>query len=158
MKEEKTQKLAKTVYKTLCEMLDDRKWHYRKDEENLTISCDVQGDDLPMEIRVVVDAKRQLAIVYSPMSFVVPESRRAAIAVAVSRANYKMVDGSFDYDYVNGKILFRLTSSWRDSLIGKEMFAYMLQCSCATVDNYNDKFLAVAKQDMSVDEVVKFVE
>ena len=55
MSEEKELKQAQTVYKALCEMLNERDWHYEKDEENLAIKCGAQGDDLPMEIIVEVD-------------------------------------------------------------------------------------------------------
>jgi acid stress-induced BolA-like protein IbaG/YrbA len=35
MADAKNLKQARTVYDTMCEMLDDRNWHYKKDEENL---------------------------------------------------------------------------------------------------------------------------
>ena len=77
-------------------------------------------------------------------------------AIAISAANYAMVDGSFDYNIANGNILFRLTSSIRESLVSKDMFEYMLFVSCSTVDNYNDKFLMLFKHVMSLEDFIKF--
>lgn len=158
MSEEKELKQAQTVYKALCEMLNERDWHYEKDEENLAIKCGAQGDDLPMEIIVEVDRKRQLVSLLSQMPFAVPENRRTALAVAVSQANNGMVDGSFDFDYLSGRIVFRLTASYRESLVGKELFAYMLMCACYTIDEYNDKFLMVAKNEMSAEEILDYIK
>lgn len=158
MSEEKELKQAQTVYKALCEMLNERDWHYEKDEENLAIKCGAQGDDLPMEIIVEVDRKRQLVSLLSQMPFAVPENRRTALAVAVSQANNGMVDGSFDFDYLSGRIVFRMTSSYRESLIGKQLFEYMLSCACFTIDEYNDKFLMVAKNEMSAEEILDFIK
>ena len=158
MEDEKNLKRAQAVFKSLCQMLDEREWHYKKYEDKLAIQCGAQGEDLPMEIKIQVDAKRQLISLLSPMPFAVPEKRRQALAVAVSKANYGMVDGSFDYDYLSGRIVFRLTSSYRESLVGKEMLAYMLMCSCYTIDEYNDKFLMVAKNEMTVDEILDFIK
>lgn len=155
---EKEIKHAKAVYAALCEMLDEHEWHYQKDEEHLTVSCGAQGEDLPIEIRIEVDIKRRLIVLLSQLPFVVGEKRRAAMAVAVSKANDGMVDGSFDYDYLDGRLVFRMTSSYRDSLIGKELFNYMLMCTCVTVDRYNDKFLMVAKNDMSFEQILDFIE
>ena len=157
MEDEKDLKRAQTVYKTLCQMLDDNQWKYKKNEEELSIHCGAQGDDLPMEITIEVDKKRQLVTLLSPMPFAVPEKRRSALAVAVSKANYGIVDGSFDYDFLSGRIVFRLTACYHESLIGKELFNYMLMCSCYTIDEYNDKFLMVAKSDMSTDEILNFI-
>ena len=158
MSEEKELKQAKAVYKSLCEMLDEREWHYEKNEEELSIECGAQGEDLPIEINIQVDKERQLVTLLSQMPFAVPESRRTALAIAVSQANNGMVDGSFDYDLLSGRIIFRLTSSYRESLIGKDMLAYMLMCACYTIDEYNDKFLMVAKNEMSRNEILEFIK
>ena len=158
MTEEKNLKQAKAAYKALCDMLDDREWHYKKHEDELSIECTAQGDDLPIDIVIKMDVKRQLVSLLSWMPFAVPENRRSALAVAVSKANYGMVDGSFDYDYVSGKILFRMTSSFRESLISKALLEYMLMCACYTIDEYNDKFLMVAKNNMTNDEIIEFIK
>ena len=158
MSEDKNLKQAQAVYKALCEMLEDRDWHYEKFEEDLTIKCGAQGEDLPMEIVVQVDTKRQLVSLLSQMPFAVPENRRTALAVAVSQANNGMIDGSFDFDYLSGRIVFRMTSSYRESLIGKQLFEYMLSCACYTIDEYNDKFLMVAKNEMSAEEILEYIK
>lgn len=158
MSKEQDFKQARTVYAALCAMLDERGFHYTKDEEDLSIECGAQGEDLPMEIHIKVDVLRQLISLYSPMPFAVAEDRRGALAVAVSQANNGLSDGSFDYDYLSGHIFFRMTSSYRDSLIGKDLFMYMLSCAFFTIDEYNDKFLMVAKNNMSNDEIVDYIQ
>lgn len=158
MSEEKDLKQAQSVYKALCEMLDEHEWHYEKDKDELSITCGAQGEDLPMKIIIKVDRDRQLVSLFSQMPFAVPENRRTALAVAVSQANNGMVDGSFDYDYLSGRIIFRMTSSYRESLVGKELFDYMLMCACYTIDEYNDKFLMVAKNEMTPDEIIDYVK
>lgn len=158
MADEKERKRAEATYKSLCEMLDENEWRYDKDEENLSILCSARGDDLSMPIRMETDADRQLVILTSPMPFDVPENRRTPMAIAVTLANYGLVDGSFDYDYPSGKILFRLTSNFSECIIDRELLKYMLYVSCGTIDEYNDKFLAVAENDMTFDEIVKFIK
>ena len=158
MLEEKDFKQAKAVYNSLCQMLEENDWHYEKHEENFTITCGARGDDLPMTFVIEVDLKRQIVSLLSQMPFTVPEDRRSAVAVAVTKANYGIVDGSFDFNYLSGNIIFRMTSSYRESLIGKNLFSYMLMCACYTIDEYNDKFLTVAKNDMGFDEILGFIK
>ena len=149
---------AKKVYEALCAMLDGRDWYYQKQEEKLSITCGAQGEDLPIYISMGIDAKRQLVLLRSEMPFAVAENRRAALAVAVSNANNNIVDGSFDYDYLSGKIIFRMTSSYRGCIVGKEMLDYLLGCSCATIDYFNDKFLDVSKNDMSFEQILEYIQ
>ena len=155
---EKDMKQARAVYNALCAMLDERGWRYAKDESKLNIRCGAQGEDLPMDIVIEVDVDRELVSLLSRMPFEVPENRRTALAIAVTLANKGLVDGSFDYDYLNGRIYFRMTSSYRQSIIGKNLLAYMLECSCFTIDQYHDKFLTVAKSEMTIEEIMNYVK
>ncbi len=157
MSDENEMKRAQAVYNSLCEMLDERGWKYDKYDEKLTIRLDTRGEDLEIEIYNEVDSGRQLVSLLSQMPFAIPEDRRSALAVAVCQANNGMVDGSFDYDYIKGNILFRLTSSYRESLISKNLLEYMLMCACFTIDHYNDKFLTVAKNEMTADEIEEYL-
>lgn len=156
MANEKEFRQAKIAFATLCDMLDSHEWKYDRDDEQLVIKCGANGDDLPIDIRIKVDPDRQLVSLYSHLPFSVPEEERVMAAVAVSAANLNMVDGNFDYNIASGAILFRLTSSFRESLVSKDMFEYMLFVSCSTVDNYNDKFLMLIKHAMTLEDFIKF--
>lgn len=158
MAEEKEIRQAKVAYDTLCEMLKEREWNYESDEDNFKIMCGARGDDLPMEIRLHVDPERLIVTLLSQLPFSVPEDKRVEMAVAVSAVNYSLVDGSFDYNFVDGTLLFRMTSSYRESLVSKDMFEYMLYVSCGTIDDYNDKFLMFLKDKMTLEDLVKFIK
>lgn len=150
MSDAKKLKNAKNVYNTLCEMLDDIKFHYEKHEEDLVVTFTVTGDDLPMRFVLNVDAERELIRLISPIPVVFEGEKRLDGAIATCQVNYRLADGSFDYDYKAGKILFRMTSSFMDSLISKDLFEYMVAVSSHTIDEFNDKFLMLAKGALSV--------
>lgn len=152
MADQKNLEQAKITYNTLCQALDKHEWRYTKDEEKLSIECGAQGDDLPMEITINVDADRMIAILISHMPFMIQEDKRLDAAIAVSTINNMLVDGSFDYDVTSGHILFRMTNSFLESKIGEEVFTYMLFCSCHAIDEYNDKFLMLSKGMISIEQ------
>lgn len=158
MQDEKIIKAAKTVYAGICAMLDDHNWKYDKHENDWIIQTGGRGDDLFIDIKFRVDVERQLVILHSHMPFSVPESMRKEMAVAVARANHGMVDGCFDYGYETGKIVFRLTTSFRSSLLAKEVYNYIMSVSCSTIDDYNDKFLTVINKRMSIAEINEFIK
>ncbi len=145
---------AQKVYNNLCKAIDNRGWKYKKDEPELVVYFGVNGDDIPMDFILVVDAKRQLIRVMSPLPFNMAENKRVEGALATCVASYSMVDGSFDYDLTDGKIVFRMTASFLDSEIGEDLFQYLISCSCAMVDRYNDKFLAINNGTISVEQFI----
>lgn len=155
MADEMKMKLAKQVYQTLCDAIERRNWKFNKDEDELVVKFGVSGDDLPMDFLIVVDAERQLIRLLSPMPYKMSEGKRLEGAVATCVASYGMVDGNFDYDLSDGEIVFRMTASFRESIIGDGLFQYMISCSCAMVDKYNDQFLAIDKGVMSIDDFIK---
>lgn len=155
MADEKKIAFPKTVFTTLCEAMDHRQWKYEKDEENLTAHFIVSGDDIPMQFILVIDAERQLIRLMSPLLFKMSESKRIDGAIATCVASFGLADGSFDYDLSEGRIIFRMTASFRESLIGEELFHYMISCSCATVDEYNEKYLAIDKGLLSITDFIE---
>ena len=146
---------AKEVYKTLCDMLDHKEWNYDKVEDDLVIKSGVKSDDFPIEFIMRVNPKNQLVSYLSCLPFKISEEKRIDAAIAVCVANYGMVDGSFDYDISDGSIIFRLTSSYRDSVLGEDLFEYMIMVAASTIDNYNDKFFMISKGMLSIEDFIK---
>ena len=148
-------KKAEEVYDTLCSMLDNIGWKYDKVEEKLMIKSGVKGEDLPIDFIVVVKPRNQVVQFISSMPFNMPEDKRVEGALAVCTANYGLVDGSFDYDLSDGQIVFRLTSSYRDSLLSEALFEYMIMVSASTIDKYNDRFFMLAKGMISLEQFIE---
>ena len=145
---------AKQIYGTLCQALENRDWYYEKDEEKLLVHFGVKGEDLHMKFILLVDAERQLIRLMSPLPFEMSEEKRMEGAIAACVASYGMVDGNFDYDLSDGRIVFRLTASFRESQIGEGLFQYMISCACAMVEKYNDRFFALNKGVISISDFV----
>ena len=150
--------LAKEVYDTLCSAIDNRKWKYQKEEENLTVFFGVNTDDIPMNFILVVDVERQIVRLMSPMPFNMCEEKRLDGAIAVCVASLGLVDGNFDYNFADGRIVFRMTTSFKECVIGEGLFDYMISCSCVMVDEYNEKFFAINEGLMSIEEFIAKTE
>ena len=153
MENEKIER-ALAVFKTLCKTLDDGEWPYEKNDEKLSISTSARGDDLPMDINIVVDAERQAIVLFSNLSFAIPEDKRLDFAIAISAINNLLVGGNFDFDISSGSLYFRMTNCFIDSEIGCGLFDYMMKASCFIIDDYNDKLLMLAKGLVSIEDFI----
>lgn len=150
--DEKDRKQAESAYKTVCAALEEMGLKFDKHDEKLAISCEGVGEDLPIEIRITVLPEQHIVSLISQMPFKVPEARRPDIALVTSIANYKMVDGNFDFNTKLGNIFYRQTTSYWGSLISKEVIKYLMSLSITMIDEFNDKFMAVSTGAMSVDD------
>lgn len=146
---------AKKVYQKIIDMLDNKGWHYDRHDEDLVIASGVTGEDLPIAFILAVKPKNHLIQFLSKLPVTMPEEKRIDGAIAACAASNSLVDGSFDYDIMDGSIVFRLTSSYLNSEISEDLLEYVLMVSAATVDEYNDKFLMLAKGMINIQ---KFLE
>lgn len=148
---------ASEVYRTLVSMLDHIGWSYEKDEENFIIKSGVKGDDLPVEFIVIVKPRNEVVQFISHLPFDMPEDKRIDGAIAINVINWKLVDGSFDYNIADGSMMFRMTSSYRESTLGEELFKYMIMVASSTVDGYNDKLFMLAKGMITIQQFIENV-
>ena len=145
MASEKELEMGKKIYGDLCQALDNHEWRYTRHDEDLTITMGMTGDDLPIEMIIRINDKAQVVSVYSVLPVTVPEDKRVLMATAVCVANNNLVNGSFDLDVSKGRMVWRLCTTYRGSLLGSDAYQYMVMVSASTVDKYNDRFLMLAK-------------
>lgn len=147
---------AKALYKTLCNTLDNMKWNYNKEEENFIIRTSAVGDDLSMKIMIRIDAERQVMYLKSPMPFAIHENVRDLMGKAILIANYSMLNGSFEFDFSDGYLAFKMVVPYMESIISEAVCKYMIVLSCSMTDKFNDKFQALAEGRMTLSEFEKF--
>ena len=146
---------AKAVYATIKKALANIGWTYDEDEEKLMIKTKVTGDDLPVDLALLVRADKDIFHIFSSMPFAIPEDKRVDAAIAACAANYGMVNGSFDLDLNDGQLLFRVTTGYMDTELSERLIEYMILVVVSTVDRYNDRFFMLAK---GMIDVAKFLE
>lgn len=157
MTEQEKIEQAKSTFQTICKTLDNTNLKYDKNEENLILEYDIQGDDLPMNFKIAVDSDRQLVLLYSHFPFVIHEDKRLDVAVAVSAVNNLLVDGCFDFDIASGHLFFRATNTFIGNKFADDVIIYMLLISRGAVDEYNDKFLMIDKGMLSIDKFLSLL-
>lgn len=154
MADEMKRRKAEEMYGVLCKALDERQWRYEREDDKLSVRFNVSGDDLSMRFLMMVDEQRDIIRLFSWIPFQMKE-RRMEGALATCYVNYRLVDGCFDFDMKDGGIVFRMTASYRGSLVGTGLIAYMIDCACDTIDDYNDQFLMLEKGRLEPSDFAK---
>ena len=136
---------AQTVFEICKSALDDSEWNYDHNDEEMWITCTYTGEDLPIDLYIKVNAKRQMIIISSRIPVIFPEDKIIDAALACSMINSSIVDGSFDLNVKTGKVYYRMTGCFLESLISKGFFDYMMVNSLRVVEEFNDKLFTLAK-------------
>ncbi|MBQ4071017.1 MAG: YbjN domain-containing protein [Clostridia bacterium] len=152
MATDKEMKNALEVFATLKETLDARNWTYDAEEDELRIHLGVNGDDIPMRFIFICDAERQLLRILSFLPFEFDSEKRVLAAISTAMVNYDLVEGSFDTSIENGNILYRINTSFRDSIISVDLIDHMIDIACFTVDKYNEGFYELNSGKIGIEE------
>ena len=147
---------ANALYKTLCTTLDNMKWKYSKEEDKYIVRTSAVGDDLSMKLMMKIDAERQVMYLKSPMPFTIHENVRDLMGKAILIANYSMLNGSFEFDFSDGYLAFKMVIPYMESIISEAVCKYMIVLSCSMTDKFNDKFQALSEGRMTLAEFEKF--
>ncbi len=146
---------TKRAMDTLCKVMDGREWTYDRDDEEHVVSISIHGDDLVIPLRIRFNTNLQLVTLYSPMEFEIPEDQIVNAAMAIAAINYGIVDGTFDLNVENGRMGYRMATSYRESLLSEEAFNFLIQFALHVVDEYNDKFLMLAKGVLTWQQILE---
>ena len=143
--------VSRKVFEEICRAMEALRYTYETVSDR-QIDFTVSGKDIPMRFSMAVIEEKQIVVLYSPLPFTAETEKTAELAVALSSVNYRLADGSFDYDIPTGAVSFRMTANYLDSEIGIELLDYMIRCSVMTVDRYNDKLLMLSRGLVTLDE------
>ena len=155
MENEQRMQDAVRTYQTLCKYLDSQNWAYDKDEDRLVTHFRVNGGEKPMHFVVLVDAERALVRVMSMLPYKI-QNHIEDVSCAVVQANYKMVSGSFDFNYKEGLILYKISASYEGGVqLGEGVFEYLIDVGIGTVFDFTDEFWMIEKEEISLEEFMK---
>ena len=149
-----TEMHARRIYEAFKIWLDSKNFRYDPHDDELVISMTVRGEDLPQPTLVRVLDDRDVVQILSPIPGNIPEDKRMEVAVAVSVANYGLVNGSFDFDISDGEVRYRVCQSFKDTEFSQELIAYLMNVVFFTTDKYNDKFFMLGKGMMTLENFI----
>lgn len=151
MTDEMNLKRGKEIFGVICEALNSIDWNYGTDAEKLMIFFRVTGGEQPVQYHIWVEPERQLIQLRADM-FQVPQDKRGNMALVLCIVNFGLPDGVFELDIKNGAVAFRMTATYRDAIISKELIKYMLEWTGGVTNHFSKDLLAVAKGEMGTND------
>ena len=143
------------VYQMFKKHLEESNFKFDAHDDDLVLTMTVHGEDLPQPTVIRILDDRDVFQILSPIPSRIPEDKRVDAAVAVSVANYGMINGCFDLDMSDGEIRFRVAQGYEGMELSDEFIKYILSVVFITTDKYNDKFFMLGKGLMSLEQFIE---
>lgn len=155
MTDNKKLKNAEKIYQTICGVLDKQKLVYDKTENKWRVNYTVPVNGLSIQFCLEIDVERDLINLYAKLPFTFSDERRINGAFAIGQINYCLYDGNFDYNFQTGEVFLRLTASFIDSDVSKDLIDYMMNSASKTLSDYGNKLLALSEGKITLEECTK---
>ena len=143
--------MGKSIYENVCSVLDKMEINYQKHEEDFVIAFAYKGQDMNHELLIKVDPKREIIHLMERLPFDIEPERATDIACAVCYVNDSVLVGSFTYN-MSDRLLYEVIQIYTGSLIGEDTIHRMLMTLIYTVEDYDDKFMALNKGYISLEQ------
>ena len=148
---EQNMEMGKAIYESLCSVLDKMGVHYKKVEDDLVIAFGYKGEDMNHDLIIAVNVRQEAIQLIEKLPFEISAERATDVACAVCYVNDQILSGKFTYN-MEDRLSFEVTQIFTGSLIGEEALHRMIMTLIITVENYDDKFMALNKGYIKVEE------
>ena len=151
---EQNMEMGRAIYESLCNVLDKMGVHYKKVEEDLVIAFGYKGEDMNHDLIIAVNVKQEVIQLMERLPYEITAEKATEMACAVCYVNNQILSGQFTYN-MKDRLSFEVTQIFTGSLIGEEALHRMIMTLIITVENYDDKFMALNKGYLKVEDFAR---
>ncbi len=142
----------------LEDLLGELGWPWRRDDDADRIVVPLTGRTGEWDLRIYVldDTRRMLALSVLPMN-VAPE-RRSAMCETLNRANFGLVNGSFEMDMDSGEVRCRTAVDLDGAILSPSLLRHVLLANAELTDTYHPAIMRVSFGEQAPEEAIAAVE
>ena len=116
-------------------------------EEKNVLEGDFTSEPFNVHIKLSIYPENGLMAIFSLLPFDVPPAKSSEMAKLICSINYNdLYAGNYDYNVEQGKVIFRLSMPFRNSILSKELIEECIEYTVSTVSKYNNKMFETIRE------------
>ena len=123
---------------------DDWDYYWWEEGETLQLECQVSNGRLTCYAKAIDD--KQQFVFYTLCPLTAPEDRRNAIAEFITKVNYGMVIGNFEFDFADGEIRYKTSIDVEGDRLSNALIKQAVYLNVFTMNRYLPAIVAVINQ------------
>lgn len=135
---------------------DDNEWTYDKDNPMLEMGFTLES--CTVRCYVVEREEQDQITFYVVLPVMATESRRAAVAETITRANYGMILGNFEMDFRDGEVRYKTAIDVSGGSLIQSMVQPMVFAALGTMDRYFPAIQAVMAGAKTPEDAIAEIE
>lgn len=115
--------------------LGSRPWGVQQVADS-TFAIEVHGEHGQWKSYLTVREDEQQVLVHAVLPFRVPFDRRVEVALYLTRANYGLVIGNFEFDLDDGEVRFKTAIDVEGAVLTEALVDHLVIAGAVTTDRY----------------------
>ena len=144
-------KAAEELYALICDTVKQRNFEHKQNITEKSIELVVNVDDRTIRPQICVDQKNELVSFLHDVNCGFGITKCLDGAVAASTVTAKLQYGSFDFNYSNNTVIFRLEIPYTSSQISSETINFMLDYTITAINSYEQDFIDLSHGKIDLD-------
>lgn len=146
------------LFGTVKDFLQADGWYMRVVPEESTIWARFVGDNGEWTCAALLHETQSQLVFYSFLQDAVPEDKRSHVAEFITRANYGMLIGNFEMDWVDGEVRFKTSIDVKGDELTPALVRNVVYINVLTMDHYRHGFVKVLAGAAAPVDVLSVIE
>jgi hypothetical protein len=142
----------------LVEFMEQDNWPINKIEGQNAVSVNFQGTSGRWGCIGRTDEDKQLALFFSYAPIKVGEDKRDEMAKFLTKANYGLYIGNFEFDYNDGEVRCKTSLDVEGSALDTELVKRMVYNNVGIMDKYLPGIMGIVYGNMDAADAIKKTE
>lgn len=138
-------------------ILENQEWPFQSLDET-TLKIDIDGKAANWVVLIKALEEIGQLVIYSIAANKAPELRRNAVQEFLTRANFGLRIGNFEFDLDTGEIRFKTSLQFAGETLVPEMIEQCLLINVLTMEKYLPGILQMIFTDSSAETVIASIE
>lgn len=141
------------IYQAMLNFFSEEDWEFTKLQGKLILRLAFQGKNGKWNCFALANEDQHRFLFYSICPLEIPSTTRITIAEFLTRANYGMEIGNFEFDVDSGEIRFKTSLDVTEDRITPALIKQMVYTNVLTIDQYLPGIQAVLEGMSPVDAI-----
>ena len=146
------------IYQEIVNFFKKEDWFFVPIEQQPVLQMAFQGESGKWTCYARAREEQQQFVFYSVCPVNAPENKRPALAEFIARANYGMMIGNFELDFIDGEIRYKTSIDVGNDTLTQERMKQVVYTNVMTMDTYQPAIMSVIYSDVSPEDAIKQIE
>jgi hypothetical protein len=136
----------------------EQDWNFHAVDNKPVLIMGMSGKHGNYNCMAIAREEQQVFIFRTQSAVKAPEEKRAAVAEYLTRANYGLPVGNFEFDYRDGEIAYKTGLDVENDELTPALVRNMVQANLSTFDRYYPGLMEIIYGDTAPEAAVKKIE